>query len=252
MKYVEEMFSLKNKVAIVTGAARGNGRAIAKAFCDAEAYAVVGIDILEEAENIHAPSYEYYKCDLMKDEELTKLVEYVIGKYDRIDILVNNAGVSYGQPFEEYTKENWDATYRVNLRAPFLLSQLVSATMKKQSSGSIINITSLNSELAFPDNPAYVAMKGGLKQLTKAIAYDLGKYGIRANNIAPGYILTSMTKNSWADPTKRRAREDRSMLGRWGSPGDLVGAAIFLASDASNFITGHDLFVDGGWSSKGL
>ena len=124
--------------------------------------------------------------------------------------------------------------------------------MKVARSGSIINITSLNSDLAFPDNPAYVSSKGALKQLTKSTAYDFGKYGVRANNIAPGYMLTSMTQKSWSDPNKRKQRSERSILNRWGKPEDLAGAVIFLSSHASNFITGQDIFVDGGWSIKGI
>jgi NAD(P)-dependent dehydrogenase (short-subunit alcohol dehydrogenase family) len=251
MTYIEELFSLEGKVAIVTGAARGNGKAIAEAFRAAHA-AVVAVDILDTPDTLRIPECEYYKCDLTADEQLVELVGRVADKYGRIDVLVNNAGVSYGQEFENYSKEKWDLTYKVNLRAPFLLSQLVAEEMKRNSSGSIINITSLNSELAFPDNPAYVTTKGALKQLTKATAYDLGKYGIRANNIAPGYMLTSMTKNSWNDPVKREERKNRTLLGRWGKSSDLAGAAVFLASDASSFVTGQDLFVDGGWSIKGI
>jgi len=247
MTYVEKLFSLAGKVAIVTGAGRGNGRAMANALKHASA-TVVGVDIL----NNSSDGWDYYRCDITSAAELDKMVQYVINKYKRIDILVNNAGVSCGQPFEEYSEENWDLTHDVNVKAPFRLSQLVAPHMIDQKAGSIINITSLNAELAFPENVAYVASKGGLKQLTKAIAYDLGKYGIRANNVAPGYMRTTMTEKSWNDPSKRKERETRSLLGRWGSPKDLTGAIVFLASDASSFITGQDLFVDGGWSVKGI
>jgi len=116
----------------------------------------------------------------------------------------------------------------------------------------IINITSLNSELAFLDNPAYVAFKGALKQLTKSLALDLGKYGIRVNNVGPGYFRTNMTKKSWEDPEKNKARCDRTVLGRWGEPKDLAGTIIFLCSNASSYITGQDIYVDGGWLIKGL
>ena len=124
--------------------------------------------------------------------------------------------------------------------------------MKTQGQGSIINITSLNAELAFPDNPAYVAFKGGLKQLTKALALDLGSSGIRVNSIGPGYIRTEMTSRSWANQPARQLRAERSVLKRWGEPTDLAGAVIYLASDASSFVTGQDVYVDGGWLIKGL
>ena len=122
----------------------------------------------------------------------------------------------------------------------------------KKTGGSIINITSLNAELAFPNNPAYVAFKGGLKQLTKALALDLGQYNIRVNNIGPGYMKTDMTKKSWLNPKLRKARTSRILLNRWGEKEDIVGPCIFLASDASKYVTGHDLYVDGGWLANGL
>ena len=135
---------------------------------------------------------------------------------------------------------------------PFLLSQAAAKEMRFSGGGSIINITSLNSELAFPDNPAYVASKGGLKQLTKALAIDLGRYDIRVNNIGPGYMKTQMTLKSWTNRKTRRERQQKTMLGRWGDPEDLIGAAVFLASDAASYITGQDIYVDGGWLTKGL
>ena len=138
------------------------------------------------------------------------------------------------------------------MRAPFRLSRAVAGRMKAQRSGSIINITSLSAELAFPDNPAYVAFKGGLKQLGKALALDLAPFGIRVNNLGPGYIHTEMTRKSFEDPPRHEERAARSALNRWGEPEDLQGPAIFLASPASAFVTGQDLYVDGGWMIKGL
>jgi NAD(P)-dependent dehydrogenase (short-subunit alcohol dehydrogenase family) len=124
--------------------------------------------------------------------------------------------------------------------------------MKQADTGSIINITSLNSELAFPGNPSYVAFKGALKQLTKSIALDFGEHNIRANNLGPGYIKTKMTEKSWHNEESNEARKNKTALKRWGHPEDLVGAAIFLASNASNYVTGQDIYVDGGWLIKGL
>ena len=124
--------------------------------------------------------------------------------------------------------------------------------MKDQGGGSIINITSIGAELGFPNNPAYIAAKGALKQLTRSLALDLGSFGIRVNNIGPGYFRTDMTKGSWNDPQLEEDRIRRTILGRWGEPDDLAGAVIFLASEASRYITGQDLYVDGGWLAKGL
>jgi len=253
MKYIENLFSLAGKVAIVTGAARGNGRAIANGFSKAGADVVLVDTLFEEgvvaAKEVGA---DFFLCDITDENKLSELVEYVLKKYKKIDILVNNAGVSFSQEFSSYSSEIWNNTYKVNLLAPFELMKLVSRSMKEQRSGSIINITSLNAELAFPDNPAYVTFKGALKQLTKSAACDLGKHGIRANNIGPGYIKTKMTEKSWQNEKEYEKKKNKTFLNRWGEPDDLVGAAIFLASDASSFITGQDLYIDGGWVTKGL
>jgi NAD(P)-dependent dehydrogenase (short-subunit alcohol dehydrogenase family) len=141
----------------------------------------------------------------------------------------------------------------VNLHAAFQLATMAARVMKKQPQGGvIINITSLGAMLGFPNNPAYVASKGGLRQLTKAMAYDLSRYNIRVNNICPGYMRTDMTRKSYQDQEIKAERDRRIMLGRWGKPEDLVGPCIFLASEASSYITGIDLPVDGGWLAKGL
>ena len=124
--------------------------------------------------------------------------------------------------------------------------------MKKNNDGSIVNITSLNAKLGFPNNPAYVAAKGGLKMLGKSLARDWGTFGIRVNNLGPGYIKTDMTKKSFNNLKIRKIREKRTMLGKWGEIKDLLGPCIFLISNASNYITGQDLYVDGGWISNGL
>ena len=124
--------------------------------------------------------------------------------------------------------------------------------MKKKSNGSIINITSINAELGFPNNPAYVASKGGLKMLSKALAKDYGKFGIRVNNLGPGYMKTEMVKASYQNKKARNLREKHTILGRWGTPEDLVGPCIFLASDASKYMTGQDIYIDGGWLANGL
>jgi NAD(P)-dependent dehydrogenase (short-subunit alcohol dehydrogenase family) len=251
MTYIDELFSLNGQVAIVTGAARGNGAAIASGLLRAGA-TVVAVDIEMTKLSVLLDGCDFYICDITETEQLKKLVRYVLKKYKKIGILVNNAGVSYSHSFEEYPHELWEKTQKVNVQAPFELMQLASKNMKENRKGSIINITSLNSEQAFPHNAAYVTSKGALKQLTKAAAYDLGKYQIRVNNIGPGYMKTSMTLESWNDPVKNKQRREKTILNRWGSPSDLVGACIFLASAASSYITGQDIYVDGGWLIKGV
>lgn len=249
------LFSLINKVAIVTGAARGNGKAIAIGFLKAGA-TVYCIDILSDDLNLLKQSFcseslKIVNADVTNFQLMEDVIADIYNKEKRIDILVNNAGITLPEASENYSEDSWEKTYQVNLKVPFKLSQIVFKYMKN-TGGAIINITSLASELGFPDNPAYVAFKGGLKQLTKALARDWGQYGIRVNNLGLGYFKTEMTRKSWENKELREGRTKRTILGRWGEPEDLVGPAIFLASDASKYMTGQDLYIDGGWLAKGL
>jgi gluconate 5-dehydrogenase len=228
------MFSLKDKIIIVTGANGGNGSAISDGLEEYGA-TVVRADL---------PRY-----NVRNPIQLDMLVANALQYDNRIDGLVNCAGVTHGNDVFDYTDEDWNDTYEVNLKAPYELSRKVAKHMK-ETGGSIVNITSLNSELGFPNNPAYVTMKGGLKQLTKSLAVDLGKYNIRVNNVGPGYIKTNMTKKGWKN--NREEIENRTILGRWGEPKDLVGTIIFLLSSASEYITGQDIYVDGGYLTKGM
>jgi gluconate 5-dehydrogenase len=258
MRYLEELFSLRGKVAIVTGAARGNGKAIAEGLLRAGA-SVAMVDVNGDGVNSSVAEFRNqsldahaYTCDLADASEIERLVTEIVSSRKSIDVLVNNAGVTFSYPLLEYPDDAWDKTYLVNLRAVFLLSRAAGKEMVKRGKGSIINITSLNAEMAFPANPAYMACKGGVRQLTKSLAFDLGPHGIRANNVGPGYFVTEMTKGSWNDPERRRQRTEHTVLGRWGEPRDLAGVVIFLASDASSYVTGQDIYVDGGWLIKGL
>ncbi|MFH1760330.1 MAG: SDR family oxidoreductase [bacterium] len=216
-----QSFSLKNKFAIVTGS-RG----------------ALGMAIINALENAGAKVFAY-GISAGYDVTDIKQINKVISKLKRVDILVNNAGV---------TNTTWDKTYEVNLKAPFVMATTVRKKMKKGA--SIINISSINAELAFPNNPSYVAMKHGLNGLTKALARDFGKYGIRVNGIGPGYFRTEMTKQSWQKRHKEIA--DKTILGRWGIPEDLMGTVVLLASRASSYITGQTIYIDGGWLAKGL
>ena len=236
---MSNLFSLESKVAVVTGAARGNGQAIAEGLREHGAQ-VIGLDIIEDKKCI--------RCDITSPQDIDRC----LGKYFNIDVLVNNAGVSFPHPFLSYPADAWENTYEVNLKAPFKLMQYVGRLMKNKGGGSIINITSLNAELAFPDNPAYMSCKGALRQLTKSAALDLGEHNIRVNGVGPGYFKTEMTRSSWEDKEKFEARKERTVLKRWGESEDLVGVCVFLASDASAYITGQNIYVDGGWSIKGL
>ena len=258
MTYLDKRFSLQGKVAVVTGAARGLGRAISESLLRAGAVVIL-IDLIEPCLDETANTFKdeglpafSFRCDLSEPQQIVELVDYVVNQHQRIDVLVNAAGITRPHTGSEYPDESWRKTFEVNLDAPFQLSKRFSRLMKDQESGSIINITSLAAEMAFPNNPAYVATKGALRQLTKSLALELGPFGIRANNIGPGYIRTDMSQKSWNDPQLREDIARHTILGRWGYPDDLTGAVIFLASDASSYITGLDLYVDGGWLAKGL
>lgn len=237
-----DIFSVKNRVVIVTGGAKGNGFAISQGFANLGAI-VYTCDILPKKHY----DENHFVFDIRDLQEMTNFVDKVHQNELHIDVLVNNVGVTNSG----YGDDAWDATYDVNLKSCFSMTKLCLKHMKAANYGVIINITSLNSEIAFPNNPSYVTTKGALKQLTKAIARDYGQYNIRANNLGPGYIVTDMTANSYGNPDIRARRSERTMLGRWGTTEDLVGPAVFLASNASAYITGQDIYVDGGWLAKG-
>lgn len=172
-------------------------------------------------------------------------------KNNKIEILINNAGYTSSENFLKYNLKDWKKTLEINLNAPFILSQLVAKRFMKFG-GSIINITSLAAEQGFPNNVAYVASKGGLKLLTKAMAVDLANKGIRVNSVGPGYVKTKMTEQSWLDKKKRKNRSERIILNRWATPTDIANTCIFLGSELANYINGQEIYVDGGWLSKGL
>lgn len=255
MNYLNSLFSLNGKVAIVTGAARGNGKAIAEALLGAEAI-VYFVDILSEElvslkNTIQNDRAKFVTADITDFQLIENVIKDIYEDEKRIDVLVNNAGITLPQPSEVYTDDKWESTHAINLKAPFKLSQICFKYMKR-TGGAIVNITSLCSELGFSNNPAYVAFKGGLKQLTKALAKDWAKYNIRVNNLGLGYFKTEMTKGSWNDAQLRHQRAKKTMLNRWGGPEDLAGPAVFLASEASQYITGQNLYVDGGWLANGI
>lgn len=252
-----EKFSLMGKVAIVTGAARGNGRAIAEGLLGAGATVYFVDKLASELEEAVVaqknPKAKVFVADLSVRAELDSVPSTVYKNEGRIDILVNNAGITAGEPSESHSEEDWDRVLLINLKVPFLLSQAVARLMiEKGGGGSIINITSLGAEQGLANVPGYTASKGGLKQLTKTLAFDWAKYNIRVNNIGPGYMRTDMTKRSYSTPELKEKRDGRIMLDRWGEPEDLAGPAVFLASDASAYVTGQDLYVDGGWLAKGV
>ena len=245
---VERLFSLSGRVAIVTGASRGIGAAIAAG------YAAAGAAVVAVARS-SAPAVEgvsFHSCDVTDSAAFARLCRDVFRQHRRLDTLVNAAGMTKPGAAGSGALAAFDETLATNLRAAYSCSLAAAEHMAKSGGGAIINVTSIGSVLGFPDNPGYVAAKGGLRMLSKALAIDLAPARIRVNNLAPGYIRTAMTEASFADPMRREQRQRHTILGRWGTPDDLVGAAIFLAADASSYVTGQDLLVDGGWTAKGL
>lgn len=247
MNNSNKLFSLAGKKIIVTGSNRGNGLAIAEGIIESGGE-VIRVD---KEFNIETKSHDY-KFDLEKYQLIPDLVEKIYLDHKKIDGLVNNAGISLSSDSNHYDWELHNKTISVNLNAALSLCSVLCKKMSKNNAGAIVNITSLSANLGFLGNPAYQASKAGLKQLTKSLAREWGEYEIRVNSICPGYIRTKMTERSFSDSKLNQQRVDRMILKRWGEPSDLVGASVFLLSDASSYITASEIVVDGGWTSNGM
>lgn len=249
------LFDLTGKVALITGSARGLG------FCFAEGFAKAGVKVvlndviqaeLDKAVQTlkdKGGDVTGYLFDVSDYDQVEKCVAEIEAQVGPIDILINNAGIHRRAPLEELTPENWRKVVDVNLTSAFIVGQCVAKRMITRKRGKIINITSLNAEMARPSIANYCAAKGGLKMLTKSMATEWGKYNIKTNAIGPGYFKTDLTKNLVEDPIFDAWVKSEVPLGRWGDPEDLIGSAIFLASAASDYVNGHTIYVDGGWQA---
>jgi 2-dehydro-3-deoxy-D-gluconate 5-dehydrogenase len=251
-----ESFQLHGKNALVTGSSRGLGSAIALAL--AEAGANVGLhgrsavdeSCCETIRQLGRKSF-YAAGDLAKPEACSSLVQRTIDEFGWIDIIVNNAGTIRRAPAAEYPQAYWDELIAVNLTSVFRLSQLVGQhVLQRRARGKILNIASLLSFQGGILVPAYAAAKGGVAQLTKALANEWAAKGINVNAIAPGYMATDNTEALRNDPERSRQILERIPAGRWGEPGDLAGAAVFLCASASDYVHGEVLVVDGGWMAR--
>jgi len=254
--FLSNLFGLTGKVAIVTGASRGLGQAMALGLAQAGASVVaVGskIENLQETmQQLQAMSVPCLAlaCDQREPTQITQVLDAVMAEFGRVDILINNAGTIRRAPAAEFSDEDWHEVIETNLNGVFRFCRAAGKVMLAQGSGKIINIASLLSFSGGITVPAYAASKGGVAQLTKALANEWASSNLQINAIAPGYFNTDNTTNIRKDEARFASISARIPAVRWGDPEDLVGAAIFLSSPAANYVNGHVMLVDGGWMAR--
>lgn len=244
---------LEGKIAIVTGAASGIGRGIALRFAKEGVNVVVADvnldgakEVAKEIEKLGRKALAL-KVDVSSSGDVDQMVKTTIEKFGKLDILVNNAGVIVMKPIVDMTEDDWDRVLDVNLKGVFLCTKRAVPEMLKQGKGKIINITSVAGQVGYANSSAYCASKGGIINLTRELALELSPKKINVNAIGPGVIETAMTKSFLQDPEMRKMLLGMTPYGRVGQPADIAAAAVFLASDESDFVNGATLFVDGGW-----
>lgn len=248
-----DQFKLDGKVALVTGASRGLGQGMALGLAEAGAD-IAGLDLTEcdetcEQVQVLGRRYHSILCDLREATpgKLVEIVGEVVSDLGRLDILINNAGIIRRAPVLEFTEAYWDDVLQINLKAVFFLSQAAARYMTAQGGGKIINVASMLSFQGGILVPSYTAAKSGVAGITRALANELAKNNINVNAIAPGYMATDNTAPLRADPERSHAILERIPAGRWGVPPDLKGIAVFLASEASDYMQGAVIPIDGGW-----
>ena len=251
---MSSLFSLEGKTAIVTGASTGLGQGMALGLAAAGADIAL-VDYVESTETVSKVKALGRKAlpivaNLMEMSSIPNVIEKTIQEFGKVDILINNAGIIRRADAIEFTEKDWDDVMLLNSKTIFFLAQATAKDMMKRKYGKIISTASL---LAFQGGirvPSYSASKGAVAQITKALANEWAKFGININAIAPGYMATNNTKALREDPVREKAIVERIPAGRWGTPEDLQGAVVFLASHASDYVNGHVLVVDGGWLAR--
>lgn len=247
-----DTFTLTDKIAIVTGASQGIGEGIAVALAEAGADVVLASRNLASLEAVASRIAALgrtampVRVDVAQRADHDRLVAATLDRWGRIDILVNNAGTNVRVPAEDFREEDWDVVVNTNLKGTFFLTQLVGRQMIARRRGKIVNIASLASITGLPNLAAYTSSKGGIAALTRMLAIEWAKHQINVNAICPGYIRTSLTK-AIQDSPRGAYIESRIPWGRWGVPDDIAGTVVFLASEASDYMTGQLIVVDGGW-----
>lgn len=253
---INQLFGLQGKTALVTGGSSGLGEGIALALGLAGAEIVIAarreVPLNEAVARLskHGIKVSSFMADLSVLEQSAELSQQVLAKCGKVDILVNAAGINLREPFGEITPQSWQEQLNVQLAAPFFMTQALAPQMKERQWGRVINIASLQSYRAFANSAPYGAAKGGILQLTRVIAQEWSKFGITCNAIGPGYFPTALTAPVFSNPALVKLHADRTAIGRNGEVKDLNGVAIFLASDASAYITGQTIMVDGGYTAS--
>ena len=249
-----DLFDLTGKVAMVTGSTRGLGETAAKGLAKAGAdVAVCGrnpTDLERVSAEIRATGRKSagFVLDVLSKEKVKNGVAEILDHFGRVDILVNNAGVNYRVPVLEYPEEMWDLVINTNLKGYFLVAQAVVPQMIERGYGKVINLSSIFGKVGLATQLAYASSKGGVEQMTKVMALEWAKLGVRVNAIGPTYFETDLVKQIRNDPVRFNFINERTPMGRWGYLPELEGTVVFLAAPASDFITGQTIYVDGGWT----
>jgi gluconate 5-dehydrogenase len=250
------LFDLSGKRALITGSSLGIGRALAEGLAEYGAEVVMNarnVDRLaDSAATLRAKGYEVHTqaFDVTDGAAVAAGVAQIEDKIGPIDILINNAGMQFRAPLEDFPEDKWDLLLRTNITSAFLVGKAVAKHMITRKAGKIINIASVQAELARPGIAPYTATKGAIRNLTKGMATDWAQYGMQINAIAPGYFATPLNQALVDDPDFTEWLQKRTPAGRWGNVEELVGAAVFLAGSGSSFVNGHTLYVDGGMTAS--